>query len=58
VPGAFEITGNAVNLVCVRLDVDVIPARIDNATGVAAPVPKPGDPGVACVTLSPEVSAP
>jgi hypothetical protein len=47
VPGAFEITGTAVNVVCARLDTEVIPTRT---------TPKPGDPGVACVTLTPEVS--
>lgn len=45
VPGAFEITGNAVNVVCARLDTELIPARRP---------PRPGDPGVACVTLTPE----
>jgi len=45
VPGAFAITGRDVNLVCARLDPDVIPRRV---------VPHPGDPGVACVTLTPE----
>ncbi len=49
VPGAFEITGSAVNVVCARLDADGIPVREP---------PKPGDPGVACITLSPERPAP
>lgn len=49
VPGAFEITGTSVNLVCARLDATVIPARSP---------PRPGDPGVACITLTPERATP
>ncbi len=45
VPGAFSITGREVNVVCARLDVDVIPPRTP---------PHPGEPGVACVTLTPD----
>ena len=45
VAGAFAITGHDVNVVCARLDVDVIPPRTP---------PHPGEPGVACVTLVPE----
>lgn len=44
-PGAFAITGDVDNVVCVRVSTDGEPARADG---------KPGDPGVACVTLSPE----
>lgn len=44
-PGAFAITGEVDNLVCVRVSTDGAPRRADG---------KPGDPGVACVTLSPE----
>lgn len=46
VPGAFEITGDAANQVCVRVTIDPsAPPRIGGT---------PGDPSVACVTLSPE----
>lgn len=45
VPGAFSITGRDVNLVCARLDIDRIPERTP---------PHPGEPGIACLTLSPE----
>jgi len=44
-PGAFEITGREVNIVCARLDTDAIPARS---------APQPGQPGTACITLTPE----
>jgi hypothetical protein len=43
--GAFSITGRELNRVCVRLDALVPPART---------TPNAGEPGVACVTLSPE----
>jgi hypothetical protein len=45
VPGAFAITGDKDNVVCVRVSTDGEPARTDGT---------PGDPNVACVTLSPE----
>lgn len=45
VPGAFELTGARDNTVCVRVAPDAPPARA---------LPRPGDPGVACVTLRPE----
>jgi hypothetical protein len=44
-PGAFAITGDKVNTVCVSVSTDTPPMR-----GRA----KPGDPGVACIALSPE----
>jgi hypothetical protein len=44
-PGAFTITGNKANQVCVRVATDVYPPRY---------LGKPGDEGVACVTLQPE----
>ncbi|HEU0034784.1 MAG TPA: hypothetical protein VFQ53_29370 [Kofleriaceae bacterium] len=45
VPGAFAITGNHTNLVCVRVSTAIAPPRLP---------PHPGDDGVACVTLRPE----
>lgn len=45
VPGAFELTGTHANRVCVRVSADGPPAREP---------PRPGEPGVACVTVSPE----
>jgi hypothetical protein len=44
-PGAFAITGDKANDVCVRLSTDGVPPRIGG---------KPGDPDVACVTLVPD----
>lgn len=46
--GAFEITGNEPNLVCVRVSSEGLPPQFKGRNG------EPGDPGVACVTLSPE----
>lgn len=45
-PGAFEISGTAQNDICVRLSSEESrPPRMGG---------KPGDPGVACVTVAPE----
>lgn len=46
--GAFEITGNKPNHVCVRVSADGPPTQLPGRNG------EPGEPGVACVTLSPE----
>jgi hypothetical protein len=48
IPGAFEITGEQPNLVCVRVSTGGMPPRLAGRSG------EPGDPNVACVTLSPE----
>ena len=45
VPGAFALTGVHRNRVCVRIAADAPPARS---------LPRPGDDGVACVTIAPE----
>jgi hypothetical protein len=46
--GAFEITGTKPNLVCVRVSSEGLPPQLSGRNG------EPGDPGVACVTLTPE----
>ncbi len=45
VPGAFALTGVHRNRVCVRVAADAAPARS---------LPRPGDEGVACLTIAPE----
>jgi hypothetical protein len=48
IAGAFAITGSVPNLVCVRVSTEGMPPRLSGRNG------EPGDPNVACVTLSPE----